>query len=79
VWNWSLRPWIFGGSNCEAADTQSEARHGASLRAAAVGAAATAEEHRRSQRVLVRMPVIITWPGKVLPGNTHTVSAGAQW
>lgn len=37
----------------------------------------TAEERRRSQRVLVRMPVIIhVAGGKVLPGNTHTVSAG---
>jgi hypothetical protein len=36
----------------------------------------TAEERRRSQRVLVRMPVVIHVAGKVLPGNTHTVSAG---
>jgi c-di-GMP-binding flagellar brake protein YcgR len=37
----------------------------------------TAEERRRSQRVLVRMPVIIHVVGKApLPGNTHTVSAG---
>src|SRR6267142_2603620 len=36
----------------------------------------TAEERRRSQRVLVRMPVIIHVAGTVLPGNTHTVSAG---
>jgi hypothetical protein len=36
----------------------------------------TAEEKRRSQRVLVRMPVVIHVAGKVLPGNTHTVSAG---
>src|ERR1700731_297001 len=37
----------------------------------------TAEERRRSQRVLVRMPVVIhVAGGKVLPGNTHTVSAG---
>src|SRR4029077_8311878 len=37
----------------------------------------TAEERRRSQRVFVRMPVIIhVAGGKVLPGNTHTVSAG---
>jgi PilZ domain len=37
----------------------------------------TAEERRRSQRVLVRMPVIIHLAGKPpLPGNTHTVSAG---
>ena len=37
----------------------------------------TAEERRRSQRVLVRMPVIIHVAGKPpLQGNTHTVSAG---
>jgi hypothetical protein len=36
----------------------------------------TAEERRRSQRVLVRMPVVIHVAGKVLQGNTHTVSAG---
>jgi PilZ domain len=37
----------------------------------------TAEERRRSQRVLVRMPVIIHVVGKApYPGNTHTVSAG---
>src|ERR1700758_422419 len=36
----------------------------------------TAEERRRSQRVLVRMPVVIHLAGKVLSGNTHTVSAG---
>ncbi len=35
----------------------------------------TAEERRRSQRVLVRMPVVIHVAGKApLPGNTHTVS-----
>jgi hypothetical protein len=36
----------------------------------------TAEERRRSQRVLVRMPVVIHVSGKALQGNTHTVSAG---
>lgn len=37
----------------------------------------TAEERRRSQRVLVRMPVLIHVAGKEsLQGNTHTVSAG---
>ena len=38
----------------------------------------TAEERRRSQRVLVRMPVLIHVAGKSVPlqGNTHTVSAG---
>ena len=36
----------------------------------------TAEERRRSQRVLVRMPVIVHVAGKTLEGNTHTVSAG---
>ena len=36
----------------------------------------TAEERRRSQRVLMRMPVIIHVNGKALQGNTHTVSAG---
>lgn len=37
----------------------------------------TAEERRRSQRVLVRMPVVIHLAGKEpLQGNTHTVSAG---
>jgi hypothetical protein len=36
----------------------------------------TAEERRRSQRVLVRMPVVIHVAGKTLEGNTHTVSAG---
>jgi PilZ domain len=36
----------------------------------------TAEERRRSQRVLVRMPVTIHVGGKQLTGNTHTVSAG---
>jgi hypothetical protein len=36
----------------------------------------TAEERRRSQRVLVRMPVVIYVAGKTLQGNTHTVSAG---
>jgi hypothetical protein len=38
--------------------------------------APTAEERRRSQRVLVRMPVVIHLAGKALEGNTHTVSAG---
>jgi PilZ domain len=36
----------------------------------------TAEERRRAQRVLVRMPVVIHVAGKALQGNTHTVSAG---
>jgi hypothetical protein len=37
----------------------------------------TAEERRRSQRVLVRIPVVIHVPGKApMQGNTHTVSAG---
>jgi len=36
----------------------------------------TAEERRRSQRVLVRMPVVIHVADKTLEGNTHTVSAG---
>src|SRR5260370_33405979 len=36
----------------------------------------TAEERRRSQRGFVRMPVVIHVAGKVMPGNTHTVSAG---
>ena len=36
----------------------------------------TAEERRRSQRVLVRMPVVVHVAGKTLEGNTHTVSAG---
>ena len=36
----------------------------------------TAEERRRSQRVLMRMPVVIHVNGKTLQGNTHTVSAG---
>ena len=36
----------------------------------------TAEERRRSQRVLVRMPVVIHVNGKSLNGHTHTVSAG---
>jgi len=36
----------------------------------------TAEERRRSQRVLVRMPVVIHVAGKAMEGNTHTVSAG---
>jgi len=36
----------------------------------------TAEERRRSQRVLVRMPVVIHVAGKAVEGNTHTVSAG---
>lgn len=37
----------------------------------------TAEERRRSQRVLLRMPVVIHVAGKpAVHGNTHTVSAG---
>lgn len=36
----------------------------------------TAEERRRSQRVLVRMPVVVHVAGKTLEGHTHTVSAG---
>jgi PilZ domain len=36
----------------------------------------TAEERRRSQRVLMRMPVVVHVNGKVLQGHTHTVSAG---
>jgi len=37
----------------------------------------TAEERRRAQRVLLKMPVIIHIPGKANPlhGFTHTVSA----
>jgi PilZ domain-containing protein len=37
----------------------------------------TAEERRRAQRVLLKMPVIIHIPGKAHPlhGFTHTVSA----
>ena len=37
----------------------------------------TAEERRRAQRVLLKMPVIIHIPGKTNPlhGFTHTVSA----
>jgi PilZ domain len=45
-------------------------------RTATVTRAPTAEERRRSQRVLVRMPVVIHVAGKSLQGNTHTVSAG---
>jgi hypothetical protein len=36
----------------------------------------TAEERRRSQRVLVRMPVVLHVGGNKVEGNTHTVSAG---
>jgi hypothetical protein len=37
----------------------------------------TAEERRRAQRVLLRMPVLVHLPGKTNPlhGFTHTVSA----
>lgn len=37
----------------------------------------TSEERRRAQRVLLRVPVRITVPGKPAPieGSTHTVSA----
>jgi hypothetical protein len=37
----------------------------------------TAEERRRAQRVLLRMPILIHLPGKTNPihGFTHTVSA----
>jgi hypothetical protein len=37
----------------------------------------TAEERRRAQRVLLRMPVLVHLPGKANPlhGFTHTVSA----
>ena len=46
-------------------------------RGAAVARPQTAEERRRAQRVLLKMPVIIHIPGKTNPlhGFTHTVSA----
>jgi hypothetical protein len=46
-------------------------------RGAAVARPQTAEERRRAQRVLLKMPVIIHIPGKTHPlhGFTHTVSA----
>ncbi len=46
-------------------------------RGAAVARPQTAEERRRAQRVLLKMPVIIHIPGKANPlhGFTHTVSA----
>jgi len=46
-------------------------------RSAAVARPQTAEERRRAQRVLLKMPVIIHIPGKTNPlhGFTHTVSA----
>ena len=46
-------------------------------RGAAVTRPQTAEERRRAQRVLLKMPVIIHIPGKAHPlhGFTHTVSA----
>ena len=46
-------------------------------RGAAVARPQTAEERRRAQRVLLKMPVIIHIPGKAHPlhGFTHTVSA----
>lgn len=46
-------------------------------RSAAVARPQTAEERRRAQRVLLKMPVIIHIPGKTAPlhGFTHTVSA----
>jgi hypothetical protein len=44
---------------------------------AAVTRTPTAEERRRSQRVLVRMPVTIHVAGQApMQGHTHTVSAG---
>jgi hypothetical protein len=46
-------------------------------RSASVARPQTAEERRRAQRVLLRMPVIVHVPGKTNPlhGFTHTVSA----
>jgi PilZ domain len=46
-------------------------------RGTAVARPQTAEERRRAQRVLLKMPVIIHIPGKATPlhGFTHTVSA----
>jgi PilZ domain len=46
-------------------------------RGTAVARPQTAEERRRAQRVLLKMPVIIHIPGKTNPlhGFTHTVSA----
>jgi len=46
-------------------------------RGTAVARPQTAEERRRAQRVLLKMPVIIHIPGKANPlhGFTHTVSA----
>ena len=46
-------------------------------RSAAVARPQTAEERRRAQRVLLKMPVIVHIPGKANPlhGFTHTVSA----
>lgn len=44
---------------------------------AAANRASVSEERRRTQRVLLRVPVIIHLPGKSpVHGNTHTVSAG---
>ena len=46
-------------------------------RSASVARPQTAEERRRAQRVLLKMPVIVHVPGKAHPlhGFTHTVSA----
>jgi hypothetical protein len=46
-------------------------------RGGAVARPQTAEERRRAQRVLLKMPVIVHVPGKTNPlhGFTHTVSA----
>jgi len=40
AWNWSRLLWISGGLNCEAANTESEAGHAASFRAAGCHATA---------------------------------------
>jgi len=46
-------------------------------RSATIARPQTAEERRRAQRVLLRMPVLVHLPGKTNPihGVTHTVSA----
>src|SRR2546426_7112641 len=77
----SRQKWIFGVSNCETLSNMKPGSYprpgqGNAMRPGA-NRQPTAEERRRAQRVLLRMPVIVHLTGKTNPihGFTHTVSA----
>jgi len=82
AWNWLRQKWISGDSNCETLavrETWRDSRRWRGPTGVRPGLTRqpTAEERRRAQRVLLRMPVLVHVANnpKALEGFTHTVSA----